>query len=168
MIKVNGNESLEYFFRVSAENKCGIGPTVESKKPTLFVDPFVKPMPVRYVKVSARGFDYIKISYSKPEWGSGEPVTHYKLLGKMSDSSEWKQLVSREAFKAKNVKVLDESGSDDSEPSDSHQAGYSSDNDSYYFYQYGSIRQAPEVIGFLHYLKKSKLPLSEFQILKSC
>ena len=106
MIKVNGTEGHEYFFRVAAENKCGVGPTVESKKPTLFVDPFVKPMPVRDVKVSVRGSDYIEFSYSKPEWGGGESVTHYKLLGKMSDSSEWKQQVVKSSKSIMSMSTL--------------------------------------------------------------
>ena len=79
MVKAHGSEGHEYFFRVTAENKCGTGLSVESKKATLMADPFVKPMAVRNVKISSRGKDFIEFTYEKPEWDGGEIISHYKI-----------------------------------------------------------------------------------------
>ena len=105
MIKAHGSEGREYFFRVTAENKCGTGPSAETKKSTLMADPFVKPMPVRSVKVESHGTNFVELSYDKPEWDGGEPITHYKVLGMKSSSEEWIELAVRESFKTKRARI---------------------------------------------------------------
>ena len=105
MIKAFGSEGQEYFFRVTPENKCGLGPSLETKKPTLLVDPFIKSMPVRDAKCISKGVGFVEIAYEKPEWDGGNTISCYKIFGRQTESEKWEELASHDSYLSKRIKI---------------------------------------------------------------
>ena len=105
MIKAFGSEGQEYFFRVTPENKCGLGPSLETKKPTLLVDPFIKSMPVRDAKCVSKGVGFVEIAFEKPEWDGGNTISCYKIFGRQIESEKWEELASHDSYLSKRIKI---------------------------------------------------------------
>uniref|UniRef100_A0A3Q3GUT0 Titin n=1 Tax=Labrus bergylta TaxID=56723 RepID=A0A3Q3GUT0_9LABR len=100
LIKAPLTEGCEYFFRVSAENKIGAGPTIESKTPVLAVDPIEKP---------GEPIDFQISEIGKTFWDS-IPI-EATVKGKPQPDIRWTKDESTEEIK-KSPRLQFESGAD--------------------------------------------------------
>ncbi|XP_074642623.1 twitchin-like [Tubulanus polymorphus] len=84
-------ESSEYEFRVSAENKAGVGEPSPPSKPFTAKDPWDKPGPPGIPKCSEITDTSIKLSWTPPENDGGAPILNYVIEYKLKDGKTWKQ-----------------------------------------------------------------------------
>ena len=92
MTKVPLTENNEYFFRVTAENKCGLGPSLELKSAILACDPVRVAEAPKDVKVSACGKDFVDLEWNRPEWDGGAPITGYQIVVMKRGTKDWKEI----------------------------------------------------------------------------
>ena len=108
MIKVVLVENHEYLFRVSAENKCGLGPSLELKEPVLATDPIQVPQAPKDLVVTSTGNDFVSIEWQKPEWNGGSEITGYQIVVMKHGSKEWKEICTNKQDCNHTVKDLEE------------------------------------------------------------
>uniref|UniRef100_H2YLF2 Titin n=1 Tax=Ciona savignyi TaxID=51511 RepID=H2YLF2_CIOSA len=82
----------EYFFRVSAENKCGVGPNLELKSPITAMDPMQVPQVPRDLKVLTASKTGVKLGWIKPEWDGGSHITSYQVVAMKRGTKDWKEV----------------------------------------------------------------------------
>lgn len=92
LVKAKLMEHHEYFFRVCAENKCGPGPTTETKTPILAIDPIEKPGEPENFHITDIGKNFVFLKWRKPDYDGGSPNLGYHLERKSKDSEEWERL----------------------------------------------------------------------------
>ncbi|KAK5920273.1 hypothetical protein CgunFtcFv8_024100 [Champsocephalus gunnari] len=85
-------EGCEYFFRVSAENKIGAGPAIESKEPVLAVDPIEKPGEPIDFHIAEIGKDFCFLKWKKPDYDGGSRNIAYHVEKKPKEAEEWERL----------------------------------------------------------------------------
>lgn len=88
MFKVSLLEHHQYLFRVSAENKCGVGEPLESASAITAEEPVQVPQPPRDAKVTLTMSNSVSLAWSKPEWNGGSPVLSYQLLATKRGTDE--------------------------------------------------------------------------------
>lgn len=91
-IKAKLMDGHEYLFRVSAVNKIGPGPTVETKTPLLAVDPLQKPGEPENFRVSDIGKNHVYLRWRKPDYDGGSPSISYNLECKANNAEKWEKL----------------------------------------------------------------------------
>jgi titin len=89
MVKAKLMEGHEYLFRVCAVNKCGPGPTVETKQPTLAIDPINKPGEPENFHVTDVGKNFVFLKWRRPDYDGGSPNIGYALESKEAGAAEW-------------------------------------------------------------------------------
>ena len=109
MVKVPLTENNEYFFRVTAENKCGLGPNLELKSPVLACDPVQVSEAPKDPKVVSTGKDFVDLEWSKPDWDGGSPITGYQIVVMKRGTKEWKEIDVDKLNCKYKVMELDES-----------------------------------------------------------
>uniref|UniRef100_H2YFD5 Titin n=1 Tax=Ciona savignyi TaxID=51511 RepID=H2YFD5_CIOSA len=82
----------EYFFRVSAENKCGVGPNLELNSPITAMDPVQVPQVPRDLKVLTASKTGVKLGWIKPEWDGGSQITSYQVVAMKRGTKDWKEV----------------------------------------------------------------------------
>ena len=92
MIKVPLTENHEYFFRVTAENKCGLGPSLELTSPVLACDPVEVAAAPKDVKVGLIGKDFVDLEWNKPDWDGGSPIKGYQVVVMKKGTKDWKEI----------------------------------------------------------------------------
>lgn len=92
MIKAKLLEGHEYLFRVSAANKCGPGPTIETKVPILAVDRIEKPGEPEKFHVTDITKNSVSLRWRRPDYDGGCPNLFYNLERKAKDAEEWEEL----------------------------------------------------------------------------
>uniref|UniRef100_A0A8B9HA48 Titin n=1 Tax=Astyanax mexicanus TaxID=7994 RepID=A0A8B9HA48_ASTMX len=92
LIKAPLLENCEYFFRVSAENKIGLGPATESKAPVLAVDPVEKPGEPENFHISEIGKTFVFLKWKKPEYDGGSRNLAYHVEKKPKEADEWERV----------------------------------------------------------------------------
>ncbi len=85
-------ENCEYFFRVSAENKIGAGPSTETKAPILAVDPVEKPGEPENFQIAEIGKTFVFLKWKKPEYDGGSRNLAYHIEKKPKEADEWERL----------------------------------------------------------------------------
>lgn len=91
-IKAKLMDGHEYLFRVSAVNKIGPGPTMETKTPLLAVDPLQKPGEPENFRVSDIGKNHVYLRWRKPDYDGGSPSISYNLECKANNAEKWEKL----------------------------------------------------------------------------
>uniref|UniRef100_A0A3B3TJV7 Fibronectin type-III domain-containing protein n=1 Tax=Poecilia latipinna TaxID=48699 RepID=A0A3B3TJV7_9TELE len=92
LIKAPLTEGCEYFFRVSAENKIGVGPSTETKSPVLAVDPIEKPGEPIDFHISEIGKTFCFLKWKKPDYDGGSRNIAYHIEKKPKEAEEWERL----------------------------------------------------------------------------
>lgn len=92
LIKAPLSEGCEYFFRVSAENKIGVGPSTETKSPVLAVDPIEKPGEPIDFHISEIGKTFCFLKWKKPDYDGGSRNLGYHIEKKPKEAEEWERL----------------------------------------------------------------------------
>uniref|UniRef100_A0A3B5QNN1 Titin n=1 Tax=Xiphophorus maculatus TaxID=8083 RepID=A0A3B5QNN1_XIPMA len=92
LIKAPLTEGCEYFFRVSAENKIGVGPSTETKSPVLAVDPIEKPGEPIDFHISEVGKTFCFLKWKKPDNDGGSRNIAYHIEKKPKEAEEWERL----------------------------------------------------------------------------
>ncbi|KAG7276468.1 hypothetical protein CRUP_033906, partial [Coryphaenoides rupestris] len=85
-------EGCEYFFRVSAENKIGSGPSIESKTAVLAVDPIEKPGEPIDFHIAEIGKTFCFIKWKKPDYDGGSRAIGYHVEKKPKEAEDWERL----------------------------------------------------------------------------
>lgn len=91
-IKAKMMEGKEYLFRVSAVNKMGPGPTVETKTPLLAIDPIEKPGEPENFRATDIGKNYVYLRWRKPDYDGGSPNLSYNVECMAKDGEKWEKL----------------------------------------------------------------------------
>ena len=91
-IKAPLTEGCEYFFRVSAQNKIGSGPSIESKTAVLAVDPIEKPGEPIDLQISEIGKTFCFLKWKKPEYDGGSRNIGYHVEKKPKEAEDWERL----------------------------------------------------------------------------
>ena len=91
MVKVPLAENHEYFFRVTAENKCGLGPGLELKESILACDPIQVAEAPKNLKATLLGKDWVDLEWHKPDWDGGSSITGYRIVTMKRGTKEWKE-----------------------------------------------------------------------------
>uniref|UniRef100_A0A3B3C504 Titin n=1 Tax=Oryzias melastigma TaxID=30732 RepID=A0A3B3C504_ORYME len=92
LIKAPLTEGCEYFFRVSAENKIGAGPSTETKTPVLAVDPIEKPGEPIDLHISEIGKTFCFLKWKKPDNDGGSRNLGYHIEKKPKEADEWERI----------------------------------------------------------------------------
>lgn len=92
LVKAPLMENCEYFFRVSAENKCGQGPPIETKMAILAVDPIEKPGEPENFHPAEIGKTFVFLKWKKPEYTGGSHNLVYHVERKLKEAEEWERL----------------------------------------------------------------------------
>ena len=92
MVKAKLMEGHEYLFRVCAVNKCGLGPTTETKVPILAIDPIEKPGEPENFHITDIGKNHVFLKWRKPDYDGGSPNISYNLEFKTKDAEQWEEL----------------------------------------------------------------------------
>ena len=92
MTKVPLTENHEYYFRVTAENKCGLSLPLELKTPILACDPVQVSEPPKDLKVVTTGKDFVDLEWTKPDWDCGSPITGYQIVVMKRGTKDWKEI----------------------------------------------------------------------------
>uniref|UniRef100_A0A3Q2DID6 Titin n=1 Tax=Cyprinodon variegatus TaxID=28743 RepID=A0A3Q2DID6_CYPVA len=92
LIKAPLTEGCEYFFRVSAENKIGVGPSIETKSPVLAVDPIEKPGEPIDFHISEIGKTFCFLKWKKPDYDGGSRNIGYHIEKKPKEAEEWERI----------------------------------------------------------------------------
>ncbi|NXB26222.1 TITIN protein, partial [Rhagologus leucostigma] len=79
----------EYFFRVRAENRFGVGPPAETVQRTTARDPIPVPGPCDKPTVSSITRDSMTVNWEEPEHDGGSPITGYWLERKETTGKRW-------------------------------------------------------------------------------
>eukprot|EP00061_Rhincodon_typus_P019022 g48455.t1 len=109
-------EGQEYFFRVRAENRFGIGAPVETIQRTKARDPIYPPEPPTKLRVGLVTKNSVSLTWKPPKTDGGAPVTHYIIeslyLDPTGEKKEgWKQCNRRDVEETKfTVEDLIEGG----------------------------------------------------------
>jgi len=85
-------EGCEYFFRVSAENKIGSGPSIESKTAVLAVDPIEKPGEPIDFHIAEIGKTFCFIKWKRPDYDGGSRAIGYHVEKKPKEAEDWERL----------------------------------------------------------------------------
>lgn len=85
-------ESCEYLFRVSAENKCGPGPTTETRTAIMAVDPVEKPGEPENLHIADIGKTFVFLKWKKPDHDGGSRNLGYHVERKPKEAEEWERL----------------------------------------------------------------------------
>ena len=97
----------EYIFRIRAENKYGLGESLETL-PVLAVDPFVAPDEPRNVQIANVVKDSLTVTWEKPESDGGAEIMGYILERREKVSPRWlrvnRRLVSDTRFRVTELK----------------------------------------------------------------
>lgn len=92
LMKAPLHEGCEYFFRVSAENKIGAGPSTETKTAILAVDPIEKPGdPIDFI-ISEIGKTFVFLKWKRPDYDGGSRNLGYHVEKKPKVAEEWERL----------------------------------------------------------------------------
>ncbi|XP_038047568.1 titin-like [Patiria miniata] len=89
MIVPDLKEGMEYEFRVSAENKAGVGRTSEPTRPTVIKPPFDIPGSPSAPSVTDITSTSMTLSWSPPTTDGGSPITGYVIEKQEPFSSRW-------------------------------------------------------------------------------
>lgn len=92
LVKAPLVENCEYFFRVSAENKIGAGPSTETKTSVLAVDHVEKPGEPENFHISEIGKSFVFLKWKKPEYDGGSRNLAYHVEKKPKEAEEWERL----------------------------------------------------------------------------
>ncbi|NWH28079.1 TITIN protein, partial [Grus americana] len=106
----------EYFFRVRAENRFGVGPPAETIQRTTARDPIHPPDPPIKLKIGLVTKNTVSLTWKPPKNDGGAPVTHYNVeclrwdrTGEVKET--WKQCNRRDVEETKfTVEDLVEGG----------------------------------------------------------
>ncbi|XP_072047556.1 myomesin-3-like [Amphiura filiformis] len=82
-------ERAEYQFRVSAENKAGVGPASEPSDVFMAKPPYDVPGKPDRPDITEVDRTHISISWSPPESDGGSPITNYLIERKDTTSTRW-------------------------------------------------------------------------------
>ncbi len=86
------NEGNEYDFRVSAENKAGVGEPSQPSKSTIAKPPYDKPDAPEHPSISNITASSMTLNWSPPLSDGGSPVTGYLIEKKDRFSSRWSRV----------------------------------------------------------------------------
>lgn len=86
----NLTEKTEYYFRVTAENKIGKGPPLETNDATLAKSPFNPPsIPIGPLEVDNVTHNSADLHWKAPKDDGGSPITGYIIEHKVASRSTW-------------------------------------------------------------------------------
>ena len=95
----------EYLFRIKAENRFGMGPTLTSESVTA-QHPYKVPGPPTQLTVSRVTKDSATLQWSEPTDDGGSPVTGYQMEHKDRNSILWQVKIDVKAKKLQSLVVL--------------------------------------------------------------
>ena len=85
-------EGTDYMFRVSAENKIGIGESVQVSEAITAKLPFGPPSPPRKVQVTDLNKTSCGLIWKEPEFDGGAPVTGYYVERQTGYTARWMKI----------------------------------------------------------------------------
>uniref|UniRef100_A0A3P8WE38 Fibronectin type-III domain-containing protein n=1 Tax=Cynoglossus semilaevis TaxID=244447 RepID=A0A3P8WE38_CYNSE len=103
LFKAPLTEGCEYFFRVSAENKIGVGPPSETKSPIVAVDPIEKPGEPVDFQIAEIGKTFCYLKWKKPDYDGGSRNLAYHIEKKPKEAEEWERLHKGTYHKVKGL-----------------------------------------------------------------
>lgn len=92
LIKANLLANNEYYFRVCAENKVGVGPTIETKTPILAINPIDRPGEPENLHIADKGKTFVYLKWRRPDYDGGSPNLSYHVERRLKGAADWERV----------------------------------------------------------------------------